>query len=171
MSFPYNLLLLLFLCWHQHTSCFQTPYSTVGISYLFFRVYPFSCYAITGIFASEKRTIHALNQQQKYHHLNLSIMKRFILTLVTVTLLAFTASAAIDMGPRHPRHPRHNHSLRYHRLFPRTCPACAFYVRHHRPHVAPPRPHGPRHHYAPAPRPPRHHARPQRGHRRVHPRR
>ncbi|MBR4387564.1 MAG: hypothetical protein IKT00_00055 [Prevotella sp.] len=98
-------------------------------------------------------------------------MKRLILTLVTMTLIAFTASAATDMRPRHPRPLRHNHSLRYHRSFPRTCPACAFYVRHHRPHaVMPPRHHGPRHEYAPAPRPPRHQARPQ-GHTRRAPRR
>ncbi len=83
-------------------------------------------------------------------------MKRFMLTLATVMILALTVSASTSMGPRHPRAPRHNHSLRYHRPHLRTCPACRFYARHHvapRRVVAPP---PPRHRVAPMPKHHRH---------------
>lgn len=81
-------------------------------------------------------------------------MKRYILLLVTALVFAVSASADNSFRPRH-RYYRHNHSLRYVRFAPRTCPECAYlarlyHVRHH--HPVPPR------HHAPAPPPRRHHA-------------
>ncbi|MBR5688167.1 MAG: hypothetical protein IKX36_09430 [Prevotella sp.] len=89
-------------------------------------------------------------------------MKRYILLLVTALVFAVSANAAGNVRPRHGEYFYHNHSLRFVRFAPRTCPECAriahmHHVRHHAP--VPPHHHAPvppRHH-APAPAP-RHHA-------------
>ena len=84
-------------------------------------------------------------------------MKKFMFALIAMMMMTFTASASVLDDALNPPRFRHNHSLRYQRFMPRTCPECAriYRMRHHRPGGPAFRHRGPRPHYD-YNRPPRH---------------